>query len=127
MRVLIVDDDTSFTNDLAALKPRDVVLEVANGTEEAFSLLRAGQPDAIVLDLHMLPVLAQEASNEGLAVLGAVRGGYMGTIPVVIATDLANQEAKDWCQELGAARVLDKAEGPTRIFAAVREVVLGVG
>ena len=124
MRVLIVDDDTDFTNDLSALKPSDVILDVANGTEEAFSLLHDRQPDAIVLDLHMLPVLASDASNEGLAVLGAVTGGYMGKIPVIIATDLRDPDVKSWCQRLGAADVLDKADGLTRIFVAVREAVL---
>lgn len=125
MRVLVVDDDTDFTNDLSALKPSDVILDVANGTEEALSLLHDRQPDAIVLDLHMLPVLASDASNEGLAVLGAVMGGYMGKIPVVIATDLRDPETKSWCQRLGAADVLDKADGLTRIFTAVRDAVLG--
>lgn len=124
MRVLVVDDDTDFTNDLSALKPSDVILDVANGTEEAFGLLHDRQPDAIVLDLHMVPVLATDASNEGLAVLGAVTGGYMGKIPVIIATDLRDPEARSWCQRLGAVKVLDKADGLTRIFVAVRDAVL---
>lgn len=123
MRVLVVDDDSDFTNNLSALKPADMILDVANGTEEAFDLLHNRQPDAIVLDLHMLPVLASDASNEGLAVLGAVMGGYMGKIPVVIATDLGNPEVKSWCQRLGAADVLDKADGLTRVFAAVERAV----
>ena len=123
MRVLVVDDDTDFTNDLSALKPTDVILDVANGTEEAFSLLHDRQPDAIVLDLHMLPVLASDASNEGLAVLGAVMGGYRGKIPVVIATDLRDPEARRWCKRLGAADVLDKAEGLSQVFDAAREAV----
>ena len=124
MRVLVVDDDIDFTNDLSALKPSDVILDVANGTEQALSLLHDRQPDAIVLDLHMLPVLASDACNEGLAVLGAVMGGYMGKIPVVIATDLRDPEEKSLCQRLGAADVLDKADGLTRIFVAVREAIL---
>ena len=126
MRVLVVDDDASFTNDLSVLKPSDVTLDVASGTEQAFALLHEHRPDAIVLDLHMPPVLATDAANEGLAVLGAVTGGYMGGVPVVVATDLRDPEAKDWCLRLGAADVLDKADGLTRIFVAVRKAVLGV-
>ena len=123
MRVLVVDDDSDFTRDLCSLRPSDVTLDIANGTEEALRLLHDRQPDAIVLDLHMVPVLASDASNEGLAVLGAVTGGYMGKIPVVIATDLGDPEARKWCQRLGAADVLDKADGLTRIFAAVERAV----
>jgi CheY-like chemotaxis protein len=123
MRVLLLDDDTEFTEDVAASKPEDVVLDVAHDTGGALELLRSRRHDALILDIHMAPMLAAEPETEGLAMLGAVRGGYLGALPVVVVTDSEDPVVEEWCAKLGAARFLSKADGLSGIFAAVRDAI----
>jgi CheY-like chemotaxis protein len=116
MRVLVVDDDPAFASDLVAVKPEEMIIDVAGGTEEAIELLHADRPDVMIVDLDMIPYLAAESSNEGLAVLGAVSGGYLGEIPVIIATDRLTPQSRYWCDKLGAVAVLEKSGGLSRIL-----------
>ncbi len=121
MRVLVVDDDPGFTSDLMLVKPPDVILDVAHTSLEAFRLLRERTPDGVILDLTMPPVLAGDAAHEGLAVLGAILGGYSGEIPVVVATDTADADRSQWCSRLGAVQVLGKATGLGALYDAIRK------
>lgn len=123
IRMLVIDDDTQFTDHLGAVKPADISMDVVHDTASVFSHLRASDPDVIVLDLAMAPMLAVERPNEGLAVLGAIVGGHRGRIPVVVATESEDDDAEAWCKELGAAAVLHKADGLSQVFDAAREAV----
>jgi hypothetical protein len=46
----------------------------------------------------MLLVLANEASKEGLAVIGTVIGGHMGKVSVVITSDTRNENERGRCR-----------------------------
>lgn len=123
VRILLIDDDPRFTLHMRAVKPQDIELDTAGGTFEAFRSLRTRTPDAIILDLHMRPVLGQDEASEGLAVLGAVVGGHRGRIPVVVATEHITPALEQWALQLGAVALCSKADGLTRIFDTTRSAV----
>jgi len=93
--------------------------------EAAFQALRERPPDAVVLDLDLVPRLAEDSESEGLAVLGAVIGGRRGRIPVVIATDSDEPDAAFWCGRLGASTILRKRDGLSQIIRAAVEAAAG--
>jgi CheY-like chemotaxis protein len=124
MELLVVDDDQGFTEDLAEICPPDVQLTIAHGTNGAFKLLQRTSPDAVVLDLKMAASLAADPAHEGLAALGAITGGYLGEIPVIIVTESCSACAREWCFRLGARRVLEKSNGLSRIIEAARAVAV---
>ncbi len=95
-RVLIVDDNTDFSCILDAFLSQSDDIEVvgtaANGLE-ALRLVRALQPDIVLLDM-ILPQL------DGLGVLGAIKDMNIDNKPLVIAmsaldNDMRTQSASD--------------------------------
>ncbi len=125
MRLLVVDDDREFAEDLAVVEPEDVEIVAAAGAEEALRVMNAQSLDAVILDLDMPPVLASESPSEGLALLGAIVGGRRGSLPVIVATDTDDDDALMWCGRMGASAVVRKSAGLTGIFAAVRAATSG--
>jgi len=72
LRVIVADDDVLLREGLASLLVRsgmDVVGQAGNGTE-ALALVRAENPDALVIDIRMPPT----NTTEGLDVARVVRG-----------------------------------------------------
>lgn len=123
MRVLVVDDDVDLIDDLMAIKPDRMEMLAASGADEAVRVLKEQRVDAVVLDLRMPASLAAAEENEGLALLGAIMGAFRGRVPVVIATDSDDPELMMWCGRLGAAELLRKDVGPTRVLGAVLDAV----
>src|ERR1700744_1267541 len=71
LRVIVADDDVLLREGLASLLGRsgfDVVGQVGNGTE-ALALVRAENPDLLVIDIRMPPT----NTTEGLDVARAIR------------------------------------------------------
>jgi CheY-like chemotaxis protein len=123
MRILVIDDDADFARHLSVAGCEEMTITAVHETLAAFELLRFRQFDGVVLDLSMDPVLAPRRVDEGLAVLGAIRGGHRGSVPVVIATESADDEAEVWCYRLGAFAVIRKAQGLTSVVDAVRTAI----
>lgn len=121
MRLLVVDDDVSFTEDLSAVAPADIEIEVVHSSVDALESLRRRLPDAVVLDLHMPARLVIDPFREGLAVLGVIFGGYGDETKVVVVTESASPQVEEICHRLGAVAVLTKAEGLLQVFMAVYE------
>ena len=121
MKMLVIDDDRDYLEDLAAVTPSGVEVQTASNTEEAFGALRSEEPDVIILDLHMASSLAENSDDEGLAILGAVIGGLRGRVPVVIATDSEDVTATLWCWRLGATSFFRKSDGLIPIVRAAMD------
>jgi len=88
--VLVVDDDRLLRRQLHwALVERHRVLE-AETRDDAVELLRGGQVDVCICDLHLPPDL--EGMEEGLAVVEAARS-ERPAVPVVVITGSDNKQA----------------------------------
>ena len=122
MHVLVVDDDIDFADDLTAAAPEGVFVDVVHTASDALNRIRIRRPDVVILDVRMPPTLTRDAAHEGLAALGAITGGYVGLIPVLVVSELDDESVWLWCGKLGAAAALRKARGLTRILALAADV-----
>ncbi len=100
-RVLIVDDDASAREWLAAfMRTRGLVPVSAGSGEEALEELRRAAPDVVTLDL-VLPGM------DGLATLRAMRA-LAPTVPVIVLSGVATTQAIVETLRFGAADFLRK-------------------
>ncbi len=123
MRILVIDDDAQFTSHLVAASPGTVDVEIAHDSRAAIERLRLAEPDVVVLDMRMAPLLAPDAGSEGLAILGAIQGGRRGRLPVVVVTESSDADTLAWCRSLGADAVLQKVDGLGQVFEAAVSAV----
>ena len=116
MKVLVVDDDPELRPIVAyALKQAGLLaIEAASG-EEGLALLRAEQPDLMILDVN-LPVI------DGLEVCRRMRAAGERT-PVLMLTVRSAEEAQVEGLELGADDYLTKPFSPRTLLARVRALL----
>jgi len=112
--ILVVDDDrlnrTLLARTLAALG-HDVVM-AANG-REALDLMRAREPDIVLLDVVM-PEL------DGIGVLERMKGDpALRSVPVIMVSALEDFDSVVRCIELGAEDYLQKPFDPVLLRARV--------
>ena len=108
--VLVVDDDTSILDTVAAILSGEGydVVSAASG-QEALEAVARKQPLVILLDMRM-PIM------DGWAVARALRGQGIN-VPIVVMT--AAESAKRWADEVGAEGYLAKPFGLDELLAAV--------
>ncbi|MFD0484562.1 response regulator transcription factor [Kineococcus sp. GCM10028916] len=114
--ILLADDETAITDNLAPLLRRagfEVV--VAHDGEEALNRLRAGAPDLVVLDV-MMPRL------DGRAVLRRLREERFAT-PVILLTQVGESSERAMALEEGADDYLNKPFDPQELMARIRAVL----
>jgi response regulator of citrate/malate metabolism len=100
--VLLADNSSVANNRFASMledtKNTKLILQSAN-CEEALKMMEKFRPDYILLDI----ALSQKA---GMAVLEEIREKQSGAI--VVITNLANKQYKDFCDHAGVNFFLDK-------------------
>jgi CheY-like chemotaxis protein len=108
--VLVVDDDTSILDTVAAILIGEGY-EVVSATsgQEALDAVARKRPLVILLDMRM-PVM------DGWAVARALRGQGID-VPIVVMT--AAESAKRWADEVGADGYLAKPFGLDELLATV--------
>ncbi|MFB9376832.1 response regulator transcription factor [Kineococcus gynurae] len=114
--ILLADDETAITDNLAPLLSRagfDVV--VAHDGEEALARVRARRPDLVVLDV-MMPRL------DGRAVLRTLRREKIET-PVILLTQVGESSERAMALEEGADDYLNKPFDPQELTARIRAVL----
>lgn len=120
IRIAIADDHAVLRESLAALLETqpdfEVVGKAANGTQ-ALQLVRSGPPDVLVLDLFM-------PGGDGFDVLRTLDRAGSHVAAVVLT---ASESQLDYAQvvRLGARGLVLKADGPEKLFAAIRAVAQG--
>lgn len=116
-RVLIADDHVDMRQYLTRLlRPRWIVETVADGLA-ALDAVRARRPDLIVADV-MMPGL------DGVALLRALRAdAATATIPVLLLSARAGEEAKVEGLEAGAADYLVKPFSARELLAKVQSQI----
>jgi len=120
-RILLVDDDTAFTEFfkefLLSRGPGAWVVHTADHYAPALACLKEHSVDLVVLDLRM-PVM------DGVQLLMLLRRTHPG-LPVVVLTSSATPENRAQCLQNGASLFFDKTEiagGLEKIYAALESV-----
>lgn len=117
-KILVIDDD----EDLRLILRR--ILE-AHGHEvilgedglRGLAIAQRQRPDAIVLDV-MMPVM------DGFEVLDRLlRDDRTRHVPVVMLTALTVTDARERCEEAGAASFVEKPYDPTDLLTTIERVV----
>lgn len=120
LRIVLVDDHTLFRKGLAELLERDGSLQVVAMTgdpQQVQPLLRAHQPDVVLMDLNMPGTdgisLMQQLKAEGFA------------MPILILTVSEAEEDLARALRAGANGYLLKSMEPDEVVDAVRRAVKG--
>jgi DNA-binding NarL/FixJ family response regulator len=120
IRIVIADDHSVLRESLAALLSTqgDFLVEglAANG-QEALDLSRQRHPDVLVLDLFM-------PESDGFEVLRTL--DHAGSrVAAVVLTGSENELDYAQAVRLGARGLVLKADGPEKLFTAIRTVANG--
>ena len=115
-RILLVDDETAITNNLAPLLSRAgyAVTTAADG-EEALARVRQDAPEVIILDV-LMPRL------DGRAMLRRLRAEGNWT-PVILLTQVGESAERAMALEEGADDYINKPFDPHELVARVRALL----
>ncbi len=95
IKLLLVDDEENFVNTLAErMKMRDVPSAVVYSGEEALKVVKAQEPDVMVLDLRMPGI-------DGMEVLRKVKATHP-KVQVIILTGHGTELDEEEARKLGA-------------------------
>ena len=120
-KVLIVDDERFNINVLTdLLKPNYKLMVAKNGLQALKAATNVNPPDLILLDIIM-------PKMDGFAVLKRIReDDTLKNVPVILLTNLGQEEDVKRGDELGAAGYLVKANiTPSEVVDKVKEVLKG--
>ena len=118
-KILFVEDDTFLADILQqSLTQAAFQVSIARDGEEAVTVVKKLQPDLILLDL-LLPKL------DGFGVLEKLRSDpSTATIPVIILSNLMDQDSMTKGKRLGISAYMIKASTvPDEIIAKIKEVL----
>lgn len=119
-RIFVIDDEPEIVELIEIFLRDEGHNNVIGITEpvDAVDLIRAGHPDAVILDLQMPRV-------DGLDILKAIRSDVrLGAIPILVLTADADHESKRAAFELGAADFLTKPIDYTELSARIRNALV---
>jgi putative two-component system response regulator len=111
-QILIVDDQQSNIDLLTAILRRIQLTNVATTTDSSrvVKLFMDGQPDLVILDLHM-------PAPNGIELIHLIRTRSRDAayVPILVLTADASQEAKHGALQAGASDFLTKPLDPTEV------------
>jgi len=114
--VLLVDDETAITDNLAPFLQRaGFGVVVAGDGDQALARIADTAPDLVVLDVLM-------PGRDGRSVLRAVRHGG-GTVPIILLTQVGESVERAMALEEGADDYLNKPFDPHELVARIRAVL----
>jgi DNA-binding response OmpR family regulator len=119
-RIVIVEDDRWLAEHYARVLNRSGYdVQTATSALEAMDVIDDVRPDAVLLDVLL-------TGTSALALLHELKSHPdLADIPIVLATNLADQIQLDDVKDYGVKRILDKATmQPGDIPAAIRSVLL---
>lgn len=116
-QILIVEDDTVFSNVLArSLNRYGFAVETADSLSEARHKLRRWIPDAVLLDLNL-------GKENGLDLVPLIQGVNKAA-RIVVLTSYANPKAAAWAINRGVSDYLSKPVNAEEIVSAIRGVTV---
>ena len=119
-KIFVVDDSQTFLMYVGLLLKRMNyrIIPACNGME-CLKLLKLTEPDAILLDFHMLPL-------NGLKILQHIKDDRQtSTIPIVMVSNDASPESVKKCMDLGAYDYLTKPIKIDRLHNVLQECLFG--
>lgn len=118
-KIAILEDDSAI-NQMYRMKfeNENFDVQLASDGKTGLELIREFRPDIVLLDLQMPEV-------DGLEVLRTLRGEDWGKqLPVIILTNLGEEESPAEIRELGVSGYIVKAElTPRQVVARVKETL----
>jgi len=112
-KVLLVDDEREFVETLSErLLMRDMGSAVAYDGESALELIKADEPEVMILDLRMPGI-------DGIEVLRRVKQTNPG-IEVIILTGHGSEADRETCMSLGAFAYLQKPVDIEKLSATIK-------
>lgn len=102
-KIVVADDDRMFRKAAeTTLRRQGYAVTTASDGEEALQLIRAEQPDIIVLDLIMPKI-------QGFDVLQVLKqDSVTAAIPVIVLSSLSQEQDKQEALDLGAVAYFNK-------------------
>jgi len=113
-RLLLVDDDELFLEDVALLMDRDIECVCLTDPTEAVATAERVRPDAVLLDLDYDGVML------GFDILADLRAALPG-LPVYLWSEACEEEVWPRGRALGASGVMSKTTPPREIIERLRE------
>lgn len=104
-KILIIDDDTEYVNNLIFLIDGSYRFKSAAGSREGLELLKKEAFDLLILDLKMPAYFARNCEDEGIEVLRKIRNQknkIRPDIPVFILTGDNSEERANLCKRMNA-------------------------
>jgi two-component system, OmpR family, alkaline phosphatase synthesis response regulator PhoP len=115
-KILAVDDDDDLLDAIRAmLGTGDYDVTTANNGKDALDLFATGEPDLVLLDLHMPDI----DGYEGCAAMQSDERGR--SVPVVFVTSASQEHDRARAFAVGAAGYLNKPVAPTALLSLVEE------
>lgn len=115
-KVLLVDDETAITENLAPFLERSgFSVVVASNGEEALEKIESVNPDLVILDV-LMPVM------DGREVLRTIRRDD-NWIPIILLTQVGESSERAMALEEGADDYLNKPFDPHELVARMRAVL----
>jgi DNA-binding NtrC family response regulator len=111
--VLIIDDDSDYAHDLAAVLSPEFSCRFALSGEEGLGAIAAELPDAVLLDLKL-------GARGGLEILTEIRS-IDPTLPVIMATDHPSSETEAEALRRGALYYVRKAAGRAEVICKLQK------
>jgi CheY-like chemotaxis protein len=122
VKILVADDNVGGRDLLRAILERDGhdVVEACDG-EEALTLMRANDPDLVILDIHM-------PRRDGFEVLAEIREDpRFDKTPVLALTASASPGDRERILAAGFTKQFTKPIGPAKLRQVVAEMMDGDG
>jgi DNA-binding NtrC family response regulator len=116
-KVLIVDDDSTVTQQLFWTLCDEFEVTTANDLSSAVRRATVYEPDLVILDLHMPP--APDTEEAGLRILDYVKSHLPAARVFVVSADASVEAQKD-CVRRGADAVLPKPLDIERLLGLLR-------
>ncbi len=113
-RLLLVDDDETFLDDVALLLERDFDCVCETDPNAAVAAAERSKPDAVLLDLDFDGVML------GFEVLTALRSAFPA-LPVFLWSEASEEDVWPRGRELGATGLLRKIAPPREILKRLTE------
>ncbi len=116
-RVLVAEDEEPIREMISEMLERaGYEVETASDGPTAFSRIRGGSSDLVLLDVWM-------SGETGLQVLEALEAGGEETPRTILITGDDRQETRQQAEQLKAYRFLEKPFQPKALLSAVEEAL----
>lgn len=123
VKVATVEDSAVVSDRLRSLLSElDGVHYIGNAAsiDEAMELIRAHEPDIVILDIHLR---SDQQRLNGMSLIPVIKAGWPDTL-VIMFTNFSDHQYRQRCMELGADYFFDKSEEPEQMMNVIRQAHL---